>query len=172
MAGTNEVIGLIARHGGFLACKGDGEPSGRTLWLGMLSLADVQRFASLAGLQGITPRLSTDFLKEILDNKLQRVLLIRESNFEDLGEKQQLFDQLKQASRDHRAISFEYRKAKGVKIVNVLPYSLVLHGGIWYLAATDAGKLKAYWSMSTILTARRQLSWPVEAGNESSGLLS
>jgi hypothetical protein len=22
------------------------------------------------------------------------------------------------------------------------------------------------WSMSTILTARRQLSWPVEAGNE------
>jgi hypothetical protein len=24
----------------------------------------------------------------------------------------------------------------------------------------------AFWSMSTILTARRQLSWPVEAGNE------
>lgn len=35
MAGTNEVIGLIARHGGFPACKGDGEPSGRTLWLGI-----------------------------------------------------------------------------------------------------------------------------------------
>ena len=28
------------------------------------------------------------------------------------------------------------------------------------------------WSMSTILTARRQLSWPVEAGNELNGLLS
>lgn len=26
------------------------------------------------------------------------------------------------------------------------------------------------WSMSTILTARRQLSWPVEAGNESNWL--
>jgi hypothetical protein len=28
------------------------------------------------------------------------------------------------------------------------------------------------WSMSTILAARRQLSWPVEAGNEVNGLLS
>jgi hypothetical protein len=28
------------------------------------------------------------------------------------------------------------------------------------------------WSMSTILTARRQLSWPVEAGNELVGLFS
>ncbi|MCX7258096.1 MAG: N-6 DNA methylase, partial [Polaromonas sp.] len=27
-----------------------------------------------------------------------------------------------------------------------------------------------HWSMSTILTARRQLSWPVEAGNESNWL--
>jgi hypothetical protein len=30
----------------------------------------------------------------------------------------------------------------------------------------------AEWSMSTILTARRQLSWPVEAGNELVGLFS
>jgi len=34
---------------------------------------------------------------------------------------------------------------------------------------TPAG---TFWSMSTILTARRQLSWPVEAGNELNGLLS
>jgi hypothetical protein len=27
-------------------------------------------------------------------------------------------------------------------------------------------RVKRHWSMSTILTARRQLSWPVEAGNE------
>ena len=65
--------------------KKDGLYAVNHMRLGMLSLADVQRFASLAGLQGITPRLSTDFLKEILDNKLQRVLLIRESNFEDLS---------------------------------------------------------------------------------------
>lgn len=112
--------------------------------LGMLSFADVQRFASLAGLQGMNPQLSTDFLKEILDNKLQRVLLIRAGNFEDLGSKQQLFDQLKQAARHHHPVSFEYRKADGAKMVDVLPYSLVLQDGIWYLAATDAGKLKAY----------------------------
>jgi restriction endonuclease len=34
------------------------------------------------------------------------------------------------------------------------------------------GQAAAEWSMSTILAARRQLSWPVEAGNELNGLLS
>ena len=124
--------------------KKDGLYAVNHMRLGMLSFADVQRFASLAGLQGMNPQLSTGFLKEILDSKLQRVLLIRGNNFEDLGHKQQMFDQLKQASRDHRAISFEYRKTEGAKMVDALPYSLVLQGGIWYLAATDAGKLKAY----------------------------
>jgi hypothetical protein len=30
--------------------------------------------------------------------------------------------------------------------------------------------LLVHWSMSTILTAQRQLSWPVEAGNDSNWL--
>ncbi len=35
MPGLNEVIRLIARRGGFLWRKGDGEPGARTLWLGL-----------------------------------------------------------------------------------------------------------------------------------------
>lgn len=35
-----------------------------------------------------------------------------------------------------------------------------------YLRTVNLGCCRHLWSMSTILTARRQLSWPVEAGNE------
>ncbi len=37
----NEVIRLIARHGGFLARKGDGEPGAKSLWLGLQRVQDV-----------------------------------------------------------------------------------------------------------------------------------
>ena len=113
--------------------------------LGTLSLADVERFANLAGLQGMHPRLSTGFLKDILDSRLQRVLLIRGAHYESLGDSQPLFEQLKDAAQDHHAVSFAYQKADGAKLVEAAqPYGLVLQDGIWYMAATNAGKLKAY----------------------------
>jgi len=124
--------------------KKDGLYCAKPMLLGKLSFADVQHFASLAGLQGINPQLSTDFLKDILDSRLQRVLVIRENNCEDLGDKQQLFEQLKRAARDCHPVGFEYRKADGAKMVEAQPYGLVLQDGIWYLAAMNAGKLKSY----------------------------
>ena len=36
----NEVVRLIARLGGFLARKGDGEPGVKTIWLGMQRIID------------------------------------------------------------------------------------------------------------------------------------
>ena len=35
----NTVIRLIARRGGFLARKGDGEPGAKTIWLGLQEIA-------------------------------------------------------------------------------------------------------------------------------------
>lgn len=124
--------------------KKDGLYAANPLRLGKLAFADVQHFASLAGLKGINPQLSTDFLKDILDSRLQRVLVIRESNYEDLGDKKQLFEQLKHAAQGCHPITFEYSKAEGAKIVDARPYGLVLQGGIWYLAALNADKLKSY----------------------------
>ena len=36
----NEVVRLVARLGGFLARKGDGEPGVKTIWLGMQRVID------------------------------------------------------------------------------------------------------------------------------------
>jgi hypothetical protein len=36
----NEVVRLVARLGGFLARKGDGEPGAKTLWLGLQRVMD------------------------------------------------------------------------------------------------------------------------------------
>ena len=36
----NEVVRLVARLGGFLARKGDGEPGVKTVWLGMQRIID------------------------------------------------------------------------------------------------------------------------------------
>jgi predicted DNA-binding transcriptional regulator YafY len=125
--------------------KKDGVYTINRLRLGKLNLEDVQRFASLAGLQGLHPTLSTDFLKSILENRLQSALLIRGHNYEDLQGKEPLFDQLKQAIEACHPISYQYTKATGPKMVQaVQPYKLVNQDGVWYLAATDAGVLKSY----------------------------
>ncbi len=87
--------------------KKDGVYSINRMRLGTLNLKDVQRFASLAGLQGLHPRLSTDFLKSILHNRIQSALLIRGHNYEDLRGKEQLFNQLKHAIEECHVISYE-----------------------------------------------------------------
>ena len=113
--------------------------------LGLLSIKDMERFAELAGLEGLHPRLSTDLLQDLLNTKLQNALLVRGPNYEDLSGLELQFSQLKEAVAKRCTVGFRYRKAEGAKNVNgVQPYQLVNHDGIWYLAAMDAGQLKAY----------------------------
>jgi len=113
--------------------------------LGRLTLQDVQRFAGLAGLQGLYPRLSTEMLRDILDASRQSALLVRGHHHEDLSDSEPVFRQLQAAILACQVVSFEYRKPEGAKLVAGLrPYKLVNQGGIWYLAATDSGQLKSY----------------------------
>ena len=114
-------------------------------YLGKLSLRDVARFASLAGVRGLFPSLSDDFLRDIFDSRIQSTLLVKGPHYEDLGDKEGSFGQLKQAILAHHVIAFEYQKNEGPKAyAAVQPYKLVNHDGIWYLAAKDGSKLKAY----------------------------
>lgn len=113
--------------------------------LGLLSIKDVERFAELAGLEGLHPRLFSDILQDLLNTRFQNALLVRGPNYEDLSGLELQFSQLKEAIANHCTVGFRYQKADGPKSVNdVKPYQLVNHDGIWYLAAMDGEQLKAY----------------------------
>ncbi len=125
--------------------KADGCYRLDTAYLGKLTLRDLERFAVLAGVRGLFPSLSDDFLRDIFDSRIQTALLVKGPQYEDLSNKEPRFRQLEQAILAHQHISFSYRKDQGIKsYTNALPYKLVNHGGIWYLAAQDSGRLKAY----------------------------
>jgi len=114
-------------------------------FLGKLSTRDVERFASLAGVRGLFPSLSDDFLRDIFDTRIQSALLVKGHHYEELGGKAQCFRQLEQAIIARRSIAFEYSTGEGSKVyADVQPYKLMNHKGIWYLAAKDAGKLKTF----------------------------
>lgn len=124
--------------------KQDGQYKVSGVRLGLLTQQDIERFARVAGLQGLHPRLGTELLKDLLDSRLQS-LQIRGHHYEDLSGRENDFRQLKQAIERHHPVSFRYRKPEGEKRVEaILPYKLVNQNGIWYLAASDAGALKSY----------------------------
>lgn len=114
-------------------------------FLGKLSTKDIERFASLAGVRGLFPSLSDDFLRDIFDDRMQGALLVKGHNYEDLRGKEKLFGALEKAIYDRKQISFDYAKEGTLKsYAGVAPYKLINHKGIWYLTALDADKLKSF----------------------------
>ena len=125
--------------------KSDGRYHLDPVFLGKLSTRDVERFASLAGVRGLFPSLSDEFLRDIFDARMQVALLVKGHNYEDLAGKEAAFRLLEQAIVARRHVAFEYRKDEGlVPYEGVAPYKLVNLKGIWYLAARDAEKLKTF----------------------------
>lgn len=115
--------------------------------LGKFQLADVERFASLAGVKGLFPALTSEFLRDWLHTRLEdSALLVQGTEFETLGhDRQPLFRQLEQAIVQRQAISFAYQKDSGPKTYTELePYKLINHQGVWYMAAVDGGHMKAF----------------------------
>ena len=120
-------------------------------FLGKLSNKDIERFASLAGVRGLFPSLSDDFLRDIFDDRMQGALLVKGHNYEDLRGKEKLFGALEKAICDRRQICFDYAKEGSLKSYSeIAPYKLINHKGIWYLTALDDDKLKSF-SFSKIL---------------------
>ena len=125
--------------------KTDGRYGLDPAFLGKLSTKDVERFASLAGVRGLFPSLSDEFLRDIFDARIQSALLVKGHHYEDLAGKEAQFRQLEQAIVARRHVAFEYRKDDGLKPYgSVAPFKLVNHKGIWYLAGRDGEKLKTF----------------------------
>ena len=114
-------------------------------YLGKLSFRDIERFACLAGIQHLYPVLSTDFLRDLLKGRLESALLVKGHNYDDLGDKKQLFLDLEKAILQRKSVGFIYSKAEGEKTYDgIEPYKLINHSGIWYLACMDGDRLKAF----------------------------
>lgn len=114
-------------------------------FLGKLSTRDIARFASLAGVRGLFPSLSDDFLRDIFDDRMQGALLVKGHNYEDLGGKEKLFGALEKAIYDRKQVSFDYAKEGSLKAyAAIAPYKLINHKGIWYLTALDGDKVKSF----------------------------
>lgn len=114
-------------------------------FLGKLSTKDIERFASLAGIRGLFPSLSDDFLRDIFDDRMHGALLVKGHNYEDLRGKEKLFGALEKTIYDRKQISFDYAKEGSLKAyAEIAPYKLINHKGIWYLTALDADRLKSF----------------------------
>ena len=138
-------------------------------FLGKISIKDIHRFASLAGVKGLFPSLANDFLRDIFDSRVQSALLVKGHNYENIGDKGALFKDLEKAIIAHRHVSFSYQKAEGLKTYQaVAPYKLVNHKGIWYLVAQDGEKLKSFsiTKLSTLLTQDTFFEWDANIDNQ------
>ena len=114
-------------------------------FLGKLSTKDVDRFAGLAGVRGLVPSLSDDFLRDIFDARIQAAVMVKGHNYENMAGKEAAFRSLEQAIVGRQHIAFDYLKDSGLKSYSgVAPFKLINHKGIWYLAARDGEKLKAF----------------------------
>ena len=114
-------------------------------FLGKLTTRDIERFASLAGVRGLFPSLSDEFLRDIFDARVQTALLVKGHNYENLAGKDAEFRRLEQAIIARRNICFNYvRDGLGKHYPSVSPFKLMNHKGIWYLAARDGEKLKTF----------------------------
>jgi predicted DNA-binding transcriptional regulator YafY len=115
------------------------------VFLGKLSTRDVERFASLAGVKGLFPSLSNDFLRDIFDSRIQEALLVKGHNYEDLGDRERDFRELERAITKRRQVAIDYRKGEQSKhYASLDPYKLINHKGIWYLAVVDGVKVKVF----------------------------
>lgn len=114
-------------------------------YLGKLSSLDVERFASLAGVNGLFPQLTDDFLKDIFYSSSQTAFQVHGHNYENTIGKEVIFAELEKAINHNSYVSFSYNTKSIVKVYSkVEPYKLLNNKGIWYLACVDKGKLKTF----------------------------
>ena len=128
------------------------------IYLGKLTIKDIERFASLAGVKGLFPSLSSDFLAELFDARMQSAITVKGHHYEDLSGKERQFAELEEAIVQRCHISFDYKKTEERKhYSDISPLRLINNKGIWYLAAMHDGKFKTF-SFSRISIIQKQAS--------------
>ena len=124
--------------------------------LGRITLDNVERFASLAGINGLYPGLNKAFLRELLRGSPQTSLLVQPQAFETVDDPHNWFAALKTAAEGRRVIHISYQKdsEQGTEVKryqSLEPYKMIHNQGVWYLAAGHDGNLKSF-TFSKILS--------------------
>lgn len=124
--------------------------------LGRITLNNVERFVSLAGINGLYPGLNQAFLRELLTGAPPTTLLVQPQAFESIDDPHHWFAALKAAIQDRRVVHISYQKdsKQGTEVKRyqgLEPYKMVHNQGVWYLVAGHDGNLKAF-TFSKILS--------------------
>lgn len=108
------------------------------------TLRELEHFANASGLEGLYPRFDTQLVQELRKGRRNATLRVQGPQYEDVKARTELFNQLERAIQQRQRVSFVYAKDDGPKTVDVAPYQFINHSGVWYLAAVDGDRLKAY----------------------------
>lgn len=108
--------------------------------LGKLSFDDIKNFATFSGLKELYPSLNDAFIIDVLNKKINPSMHIKGYQYEDLSHKLDDFTTIASAIVKKEQIYFTYKEKQRI----VSPYRLLNTNGIWYLAGTHDGVLKAF----------------------------
>ncbi len=82
--------------------------------LGQLSFKDIQNFAAISGISDLYPRLDKNFISDILSQKINTILKIKNEGFQRVD--YELFENLSVAILNHNVLNFDYKnKQRSVK---------------------------------------------------------
>lgn len=98
----------------------------------------IKKFATLSGIKSLYPTLDDDFLYELLDDNINSIYDITQSNYEKINA--ELFHQISDSILNNEILSFDYKEKQRI----VKPYKLSHIKGIWYLIADENNKLKHF----------------------------
>jgi predicted DNA-binding transcriptional regulator YafY len=101
---------------------------------------DLELFARLTGVSQLFPNSGHRFLRTLLDPLEPSPFLVKAHHHENIQPRDQQFQELNRAIRQRLRCQLKY----GEKLRTLEPYRLVNSKGIWYLAATEHGQLKAF----------------------------
>lgn len=130
----------LNRLAGVVECLPDGRYSLTPAYRSRLQMTDLQSLAQLSGIQQLLPDSSPRALLGLLDQSRQDSLQVRTDHYEHQKPDSRHFQALETAIRQHRRCRLQHAGKQRL----LEPYRLISHKGIWYLAATEAGQLKAF----------------------------
>jgi len=113
--------------------------------LGRVSDEDLGRIANALGQGAVFPSAGPHALRAVMGPQDQATWALRPGlPAEDAQPHGPLFIELERAVRERRLVGFRYGRAPGKVHEPVQPYQQLHHNGIWYLVATEGGRLKTF----------------------------